>query len=104
MANFATRAVDASFRTFGKDATYHPPSGPDLPCSVILDQADGEISLTAARVVSARTVIEVRNSEVTPVKGGSFEFVEIGDTFEIIAQPTREDPERIIWTCTVDLL
>jgi hypothetical protein len=45
-------------------------------------------------------VIEVRRSEVAaPGKGGTFTID--GSSFSVASDPESNDPDRLVWTCTV---
>jgi hypothetical protein len=96
-------AVDASFAVWGKAATYVPPGGGvPTPCTVIRNVRDREITGFNGRPIMQGTVIEVRKSEVgAPARGGVFMFADDGAAFAIISDPQVQDPERLVWICTV---
>jgi hypothetical protein len=96
-------AVDASFAVWGKAATYVPPGGGvPTPCTVIRNVRDREMTGFSGRPIMRGTIIEVRKSEVgAPARGGVFTFAEDGTAFAIISDPEAQDPERLVWTCTV---
>lgn len=94
-------AVDASFAVWGKAATYVPPGGgAPIPCTVIRDLRDREMSGLNGRPFLQRMLIEVRSSEVpAPAKGGT--FIVNGSSYSIESDPESDDPERLVWRCTV---
>jgi hypothetical protein len=94
-------AVDASFAVWGKAATYVPPGGgAPTPCSVIRNLRDREMTGLNGRPLMQGAVIEVRRSEVAvPAKGGM--FIVDGTSFSIASDPESNDPDRLVWTCTV---
>jgi hypothetical protein len=96
-------AVDASFAVWGKAATYVPPGGgAPVSCIVIRNIRDREMTGFNGRPIMQGTVIEVRKSEVeAPARGGVFTFADGGAAFAIISDPQAQDPERLVWTCTV---
>jgi hypothetical protein len=96
-------AVDASFAVWGKAATYVPPGGGvPTPCTVIRNVRDREMTGLSGRPIMQGTVIEVRKAEIgAPARGGVFTFADDGAAFAIISDPQAQDPERLVWTCTV---
>jgi hypothetical protein len=96
-------AVDASFAVWGKAATYvSPAGGTPTPCTVIRNVRDRQLSNLNGRPIMQGTVIEVRKSEVgAPARGGIFTFADDGAAFAIISDPEAQDPERLVWICTV---
>jgi hypothetical protein len=97
-ADIASEAVDAAFEEFGSSAAYTPPSGPAVDgIAIIRGRPDAEASLGDSRLRVDSVVIEVRASDASPAKGGSFAID--GEDFTIIAAPRRSDPERLIWRC-----
>jgi hypothetical protein len=94
-------AVDASFAVWGKAATYVPPGGgAPIPCTVIRDVRDRAMSGLKGRPVMEGVVIEVRRSEIAaPARGGT--FIIDGSSFSIESDPESDDPERLVWNCTV---
>ena len=99
--NHAQLAVDAIFSVHGCDASYQPPSGPELPdIRVIRRVGDQMAGIESLRIIREARLIDVRASEVAaPVKGGV--FVVGGQSLKITADPRREDPDRLVWTCEV---
>lgn len=107
----ATVAVDATYRAFGKAASYTPPGGSAVsPITVIQDQRDLDLSGFSGRPMMQGDVIEVRKSEVAaPVAGGVFVpgvlvsgvFVPGATSYTIVGDPKSEDPDRLVWTCVV---
>jgi hypothetical protein len=97
-AEIASEAVDAAFEEFGSAAVYTPPSGPAVDgITIIRGRPDAEASLGDSRVRVDSVVIEVRASEASPARDGTFAIDE--ETFTVIAAPKRNDPERLIWRC-----
>lgn len=97
MSNFAQVAVDATYRMRGLSAVYQPPGGASVACRVLPVNPDATVGFDSARAVTAQTVMRVRATEVTPVKGGRFV---IGTaTIEIHAAPQARDPRRLEWEC-----
>lgn len=95
-------AVDASFAQFGWSATYAPPTGSAALCTVIKDQRDLDAPGFLGRPTLQGNVIEVRKSEVAaPVKGGVFVILDTTQSLVIQDDPKCEDPDRLVWTCTV---
>ena len=94
-------AVDASFAVWGKAATYVPPSGgAPIPCTVIRDLRDREMSGLNGRPFLQRMLIDVRSSDIpAPAKGGI--FIVDGSSFSVESDPESDDPERLVWRCTV---
>ena len=93
--------VDASFAVWGRLATYaSPDGGVPTPCSVIRNLRDREMTGLNGRPLMQGTVIEVRRSEVAaPAKGGI--FIVDGASFSIESDPESNDPDRLVWVCTV---
>lgn len=98
--SLAQRALDSAFATFGAAATYSPPSGPSVSCTIIVNAADDVAQLGQSGFVSARREVEARLTEASPVKGGTFTLG--AQTLKIVAAPRRDDPERLVWTCLCD--
>jgi hypothetical protein len=94
----AARALSSAFATFGQVAQYLPLVGSAVACRVIENRADEETMLRDTPVVTAQRVLEVRASEISrPEKGarflvGAYHYV-------IVAQPRRDDPDGLVWTC-----
>jgi hypothetical protein len=105
-ATLGQLAIDAVFSQFGKAATYTPPpsnrtfGNGAIDCTVIIDRADREIDHGVSRLVRQGVVIEVRASEIATVERGGA-FVVGDDAFQVMDAPERQDPERLIWSCTV---
>lgn len=99
-------SVDAGFDAFGVPASYTPPTGPDITCTVIADNRDRDLSSDYGRQVMQGRVIEVRVSELpAPVNGGAFALLDDdGNTIETVSiqgDPICDDPDRLVWRCTV---
>lgn len=106
----AQRTVDTVFRHDGVAASYTPPGGSAVSCTVIRDSRDLDLSGLGGRPILQGNVIEVRKSEVAvPVRGGVFVpgtivngiFVPGPDSFTVADDPKFEDPDRLVWTMTV---
>lgn len=98
MVDLAQTIADALFPVFGKLATYTPPAGEPVACTVIRSSADAGIGM--ARASMQGNTIEVRKSEVAqPVKGGR--FVIGNETLHVIEDPYSDDADRVIWKMTV---
>lgn len=93
-------AIDPVFRLFGKTGTYRPPGGgPAVPCTLILDKRDREMQAIGQPMMQG-TVIEVRAAEVAaPTNAGT--FVIGSSTYTIDGDPITDDPDRLVWVCTV---
>ena len=105
MSNFvdhARRALDVVFEHLGVAATYALPGGSAVvPCTVIPDQADRELTGLHGRPLMQANVLRVRKSEITaPVAAGV--FVVDGTTFTIAGDPKSDDQLRLEWVCTVE--
>lgn len=102
-AEIASEAVDAAFEELGSTAAYIPPSGPAVAdILVIRGRPDAEASLGDSRIRVDSVVIEVRTSQASPAKDGSFTVDD--EDFVIIATPRRNDSERLIWRCECSLV
>ena len=94
------------FEVFGVPATYTPPGGGEpVPCTIIRNRADRELSFGTGKPMAAGDRIEVRAAEVTPAAGGTFVIGE-GDGAEmvrVVGDPivADHDPYRLAWLCTV---
>jgi hypothetical protein len=93
--------VDASFAVWGRAATYVPPGEEvPIPCAVIRNLRDREMTGLNGRPLMQGAAIEVRRSEVAaPAKGGT--FIVDSKSFSIESDPQSNDPDRLVWTCTV---
>jgi hypothetical protein len=93
--------VDAGFVVWGRAATYVPPGGEvPIPCTVIRNLRDREMAGLNGRPVMQGILFEVRRSDIAnPAKGGT--FVIDGSSFSIASDPESNDPDRLVWTCTV---
>ena len=104
MADLGQLAVDQVFALYGAEASYMPPGGGTaIDCAVIRNQADRDLAggLTGfSRPIVAGVTIEVRASEIAqPQRAGV--FVIAGQNYQISEDPKTEDPDRLVWTCTV---
>jgi hypothetical protein len=98
-------AVDAGFAAFGTEATYTPPGGAPVPCTIIVNAPDRVVSFGDNRPFAEGTLLDVRASEIAaPVKAGVFAY---SDSFgapvsvSVLGDPELRDPERLVWTCRV---
>lgn len=95
-------AIDTLFgdANLGVAATYTPPSGPIISgIRVIHARQDRELQ-TFGQPFMRGDVIEVRASDVAnPQKDGVFTIA--GETFTIASDPMMDDPDRLVWKCTV---
>lgn len=95
-------AIDTLFAedAFAVSATYTPPGGGvPVPCRVIRKSGDRELGGMQSRPLIQGDLLEVRASEVTPAKSGSF-MIGAG-ALTVLDDPRREDPELLVWTVTV---
>lgn len=94
------------FETFGLPAVYTPAGGgTSVPCTVIRNRADREMSFGAGKPMAVGDQIEVRSAEVTPAAGGRFVIGEgdSAETVRVVGDPivADHDPFRLAWVCTV---
>ena len=95
-------AIDALFAdpSIAQSATHEPiPGGGSQEVSVVVRRPDRlaeGFDHTELRLTT--TVIEVRASEATPAAGDVFELAD-GSRHVVQGAPTREDPDRLIWSC-----
>lgn len=95
---FAT-AVDVLFAdsNFGQAATYTPPSGPAVACTVIVSKSTQQQPGTEAYMQERFTTIAVRKSEVDqPKRGGTFL---VGSTTYVVDK--IQDDDGIVVTTVV---
>ncbi|WP_363346297.1 hypothetical protein [Methylocystis echinoides] len=94
----AARALSSAFARFGKSAQYQPLAGVPVSCRVVERRDDEQSVLGDTPILAPQRVLEVRASEIArPEKGarflvGSYHYV-------IVAQPRRDDPDGLVWTC-----
>jgi hypothetical protein len=96
----AALAVDAAFAARGTAASYTPPGGgTPVPCTVIRDATDRQLSSPLGRPVMKGTTLQVRVSEIAaPARGGTFV---IGvESLVIKSDPEARDAERLVWSFT----
>jgi hypothetical protein len=90
---------------FGCSAGYIIPEGGDAtPCRAMINQQRGTEEHDIGRIQRSGHVVEVRASELTPAKGGVFDFGEpmLGfRLWKVVQEPVREDRLKLIWTCAV---
>lgn len=96
-------AIDAIFEgPLGTDALYVPAAGVPVPVRVLRKSPDERIDFRPTEVAAETNVFELRVSEVpAPRKGDRLEMGAGGpgaEAFEIQAKPTRDDPDRLVWT------
>ena len=99
---FADLAVDQTFATFGRAASYRPPEvGGRVACTIIRISPD--VSIGAAlttRAVARSLVFEVRACEIRrPVREGIFTVG--NEDYRVTADPKAEDPDNRVWSCVV---
>lgn len=101
MTDLPSLAVSASFTLWGKPAIYTPPSGATVACTVLVDfrQAKQPTEFGSKPPVEG-WVVSVRQSELAaPLPGGRFA---VGDkNYAIVGKPTFEDPQQLVWICSV---
>lgn len=86
---------------FGKAATYTPPSGTPVACTIVVDAADDRAQLLSTNFVAGRRIVEVRKAEVpAPAKGGIFALG--AASFVVVSSPRSDDPDGLVWTCLCD--
>lgn len=97
-SDIAKRAIDAAFERLGVDGHYGA-----SPCKVLFESDDDvPIDLDmVSRPVARETIFLVRESEVTPVDGGTFTVN--GQTHKVVANPILKDDARLVWRCRVVL-
>lgn len=89
-----SRAIDATFRRFGKSAVLDPDAAA-IPVTVIRAQPDTDRGFAEIRVRSQTNVFEIRASEIGGYgKGAVLEFE--GGRFRVQAPPEYEDPDRLV--------
>lgn len=89
-------AVDALFADprLARDAVW---SGVNGTVRVITKRPDATLDFGDTRVAVATVLIDVRASEVAAPQTG--DVVAIGEeAFAVVGEPTRRDPDRLIWT------
>ena len=99
--NIFAHAIDDLFAepNLARDAIFRPAGSGDVHCRVILRGQDVDANPFGVDVIAEGTVIEVRSSEVTtPTRGDS--FIIDAATYTLNAAPRRDDPDRLIWTCS----
>jgi hypothetical protein len=98
-ADFASLATDTAFETMGTPGSYTPPGGPAIPCLVIPNQGDRKVPGFSGQPIAEGHTFDVRASEVTPVRDGVFTID--GEELTVLGDPVTNDPDRLVWTCTV---
>jgi hypothetical protein len=98
----ARRAIDAVFEHLGAAAAYTPPGGgAAVPCMVIDDRADRELTGFSGRPLMQANVFRVRRSEIAALAPGGV-FVVDGASFTVVGDPRSDGPFRLEWACTVE--
>jgi hypothetical protein len=97
----ARRAIEAVFEHLGAAAAYAPPGGgAAVPCIVIDDRAERELTGFNGRPLMQANILLVRKSEIAaPAAGGV--FVVDGASFTVVGDPRSDGPFRLEWACTV---
>jgi hypothetical protein len=104
-AALAGEALDVCFATLGMRATYTPPGGAAIACSVMQDRSDQTVSGPGlAKAFSEGGVFELRKSEVAqPVSGGIIALLaddgSVISSHKIGSDPKSEDDFRLVWRC-----
>lgn len=95
----APHALAAVFGQFGHVATYTAPDGTVVEgVRVLVSQPDQIVELSGIDLTVRTTTLEVRVTDLAaPAAGGTFALAD-GRTVEITQPPTRQDPDRLIWT------
>lgn len=104
----ASLAVDPTFMAFGHAANYRDQIGSaPVGCLVIMDTADRAVgagshfAAGAASPIAMGVIFQLRKSEVANPKKGDRITIE-GVVYKIISAPRFDDPERLVFTFTVD--
>ena len=99
MLDFDALALVPNYATFGKAATYTPPVGAAIGCTVIRDNQDRAYAFGDAKPVAEGLKINVRVAEIAnPVRGGVFTVGAV--RYKVLSDPVCEDPDRLEWSMT----
>lgn len=98
-----TAAINAIFEgPLGTDALYVPAAGLPVPVRVIRKSPDKVIDFGRTDVAAETNIFELRVSEVAdPREADRLEMGAGGpaaEAFEVQGEPTRDDPDRLVWT------
>lgn len=102
----AQRTVDATYRVYGMPATYTPPGGSSLLCTIIIDLRDAGARPDDGRPLAGQIGIEVRTAEVaSPARRAVFvpgeivngSFVPGAKTYTVVNRPMLDDEEGLVW-------
>ena len=93
-------AVDATFTAFGIDAIYTPAGGGSVPVRVIARRPDTIVGFGETRIHTETATFEVRGSEVANPRQGD-QLTVGGETFVVLGEPERRDPDRLVWSLDV---
>jgi hypothetical protein len=92
----AQAVIDATFAEFGHAATYTPPGGSAIPCTVIVDLRDAGMRPDDGRPIAGQMTIEVRKTEIAaPEKDGVFAFDD--NSVTVMNRPMLGDEEGLTW-------
>lgn len=97
MSSYFDDGLDSCFETFGKEAQYVSVFGDKTDIVVIQAQPDSIDEFSGTRVLSEKTIFEVRVSELERPEKDAFVFFE-EQNYQIKAKPVRPDDERLIWS------
>lgn len=99
----SSRAVDDTFRAFGKPATVG-----SVPCMAIVDTRDVDARSDDGRPALGQVTVEVRKSEIAAPAAGATVVVYPneeartaatgGTTYKVMSRPIASDPDGLVWT------
>ena len=92
--------VDATFATFGIEASYTPAGGDPVSGRVIAKRPDTIMGFGETRIHTETATFEIRTSEVANPRPDDQLIVD-GQTFVIQGEPERRDPDRLVWALDV---
>lgn len=95
----SSRALDARYRTFGRQAVWTPAAGGSgVGCLVRRLTSDEEAGWGGQRALARRIILKVRVSQVPAPASGDLVAVETFGAHKIIAQPVLSDHGQE-WIC-----
>ncbi|MCW2242258.1 head-tail joining protein [Azospirillum canadense] len=104
--DFSALAISIAIGFHGTPATYTPPAGAPVACSVV--QHQGNMRSNTTNTLRFGSDVEVWRENVSfdipvsdipaPMVGGVI-ALDGGASYTIQAPPVRRDPARLIWTC-----
>ena len=97
----AASSVAQTFALWGVAATYKPPSGSLVSCTVLQDsRVQRRPEEFTSKPKTSGWTVRVRKSEVTkPVVNGVFAID--GESYAVTGEPYHEDPDKAVWLCEV---